>query len=254
MVKGIFTRGLFYWLRVPKNNADLRTNEWVLAFIRLLLGVCYLAGIIHPRTTPDLRTYEFAAVAYLLYGILVIAVLYSRRVLPSYFHIALHFADILWATQLICIAHGTVMFAAFLFFVMASTAFRWGFWEAYLTLVSFSFLLLAAAYSQRPELLLAWQSKGHLELSLEAMRYFAIICAIGLLAETKAVRSGKQRDGSIDGRVPHRVRNREGASDTKCGRDSAVWRNPVSGGHAGKEQEPDAAFSHRPPRHDAATL
>jgi two-component sensor histidine kinase len=186
VVKAIITQGAFYWLRVPKNAQDLRSDEWILAVIRLLLGVCYLGAILHPDSGFDLGRYELSSLAFLGYGILILAFLRIRRVQPPFFHIYIHCADIVWVTQLICLQHWHAMNFALLFFVIVSTAFRWGLWEAYLTSAIFYILFLIGQYSHNPSLVNTRLSMRPMEFCVELALYIGMVCMIGLLAEAKA--------------------------------------------------------------------
>ena len=189
MVRGIVTKGAFYWLRAPRNAFELRTDEWILGVIRLLLGVCYLGAILRSDSGFNLRIYEISSLAFLGYGILILAFLHFRRVQPPFFHIYIHCTDIVWAAQLICLMHWPAMSFALLFFVMMSTAFRWGFWEAHLTFAVFYILLLTGQFFYNPSLVHAWRSMGRMEFFVEATLYVGMICMIGMLAEARASRT-----------------------------------------------------------------
>jgi len=134
VVRGIVTRGLFYWLRPPRNNADIRGDEWLLGFVRLLLGLCYLGALVRPGSVDESTAFETLAIIYLTYGLLILLLLQSRQQLSPYTHIAIHAMDIVWATQLATSRHWPAIAFVLFFFVIVGSVFRWGFWEAHLTL------------------------------------------------------------------------------------------------------------------------
>jgi two-component sensor histidine kinase len=210
VVRGIVTKGAFYWLRAPRSSVDLRTDEWILAVIRLLLAVCYLGAFLRPDSIYRFRAYEILAVAYLGYGILIIVALARSgargRALPPYFHIYIHCLDLIWASQLIGLVHWPTMAFALLFFVMVSTTFRWGFWEAPLTFVIFHALVLLGHYRYRPDAASSWSATGHAHIWMEDLLYIAMVLAIALLAEAKASRS--ENDFSV--RILTEVRTQSG--------------------------------------------
>ena len=39
MIRDILTRGVFYWLRAPRNYADFNHEQWVMGGARLFLSV-----------------------------------------------------------------------------------------------------------------------------------------------------------------------------------------------------------------------
>jgi hypothetical protein len=192
VVRGIITRGLFYWLRAPRNNADIRTDEWLLGIVRPLLAVCYLGALVRPGSIDAPRSFEILAICCLTYGMLVPLLLLSRPHLSPYTHIAIHVVDIVWATQLATLNHWPAMAFVLFFFVIVSSIFRWGFWEAHLTLATYFAFWVLGCYLHHPEHLTELLSQSSLALIMEAIMYFGLTCMAGLLAEAKSVRSESQ--------------------------------------------------------------
>ncbi len=201
MVRGIVTKGAFYWLRAPRSSLNLRTDEWILATIRLLLGVCFLIAIARPATAYNLKSYVIVAVAYTCYGLIVAAALYYLPTLPPFFQVYIHCLDIIWTAQLACMAAWPALVLAVLFLIMISTAFRWGFWEAVLTSVVFYALLLAGHDIYNSYLLSSLDSIDGPSMPMEMLPYFGMMCMIGLLAEAKAVRSEDMSLNRIIGQI-----------------------------------------------------
>lgn len=167
----------------------MRTDEWILAIIRLLLGVCYLTTFFRPDSTPALPLHKFLLASYLAYALCIPLILLWRSRLSPFAHAAIHFTDILWVTQLTLLIQWPIMGLALFCFVIASSTLRWGFWEALLTLVSYFALIAAGFYLHNPQLVLHWISQNGSVLIPEALLYFCLAFMGGLLAESKAVRS-----------------------------------------------------------------
>jgi signal transduction histidine kinase len=186
MLREIFGRGLFYWLRAPRHYEHVRHDEWALAIGRVLLSAsCCGAVIWLKKPELDLKL----SFAYLVYSLLILLALRIYFHWNPAFHIAVHFADIIWVAHLtILISQPTVVFALLLF-VMASTAARWGFWESMLTAISLCLLLLMGYFlydfGGSPQL----KFGNIFELFPRILFLFAVAAAVGLLAEAKAARS-----------------------------------------------------------------
>ena len=189
MVRGIVTKGAFYWLRTPKSRSDVRADEWILAIIRLLLGLCFLTALFRPESTYNIRLYAVVAIGFVCYGILAAAALSFLQVLPLHLQIYVHCLDLFWATLLACLVFWPTMTLAVTLFVIIITVFRWGFWEAILTAAAFSSLLMAGYGMFQPARVIAWQSVSRKELLAEGMFYSGMVCMIGLLAQAKATRT-----------------------------------------------------------------
>jgi signal transduction histidine kinase len=186
MVRSIIARGLFYWLRAPRNHADVRLDEWILAVARLLLSACYLAALLRADSTSALKVY---VLLYLLYSLLIILWLRVYPRLSPMAHIEFHCGDILWATQLIILGHWPAMSYVVFFFVMAGTAIRWGFWEAILTAAIFCLTLPVGFYFVHTGIGQLWHYGSISEFVSEALFFLIIVCLVGVLAEAKAMRS-----------------------------------------------------------------
>lgn len=203
MVSGIVTRGLFYWLRAPRNNADIRADEWLLGSVRLLLGLCYLGALIRPGSIDESRTYETLAIVYLTYGLLILLLLDFRQHLSPLIQIAIHVLDIVWATQLATFIHWPAMAFLLFFFVIVGSVFCWGFWEAHLTLAAYFTFWVLGCYLHHPEHLTELLSQSSLTLVPEALLYVGLSCTAGLLAEAKSVRSESQAISSMTNNLRH---------------------------------------------------
>jgi signal transduction histidine kinase len=210
VVRGIITKGAFYWLRAPRSCADLHKEEWILAIIRLLLGFCYLGAFFHPDRIHYLQTYEIIALAYIGYGVLIIIALARNLNLSPYCHICIHCLDLLWASQLTGLTHWPTVAYAMLFFIMVSTAFRWGFWETPLTFVIFHALAYLGYSLYNSQSVLALPFIGRSNIWMEDLLYVAMIVAVALLAEAKAARS--ENDASA--RILAQVRTQSGLEQT----------------------------------------
>jgi signal transduction histidine kinase len=167
----------------------MRTDEWILAILRLLLGVCFLTAFFRPDSTPALPINKFLLASYLAYALFIPLILFWRPRLSPLAHAAIHFIDILWVTQLTPLIQWPTMGLVLFCYVIASSVLRWGFWEAQLTLASYFVLTTAGFYLHNPQLLLHWVSQHGLVLFPEALLYFCLAFMGGLLAESKAARS-----------------------------------------------------------------
>jgi signal transduction histidine kinase len=185
----ILKRGMFYWLRAPRKYSDIRLDEWILVTGRLLLSICYLGALIRTDSIGISNSAGILLLLYLTFSLLVLFILRFRTHLSPASHFVIHLIDVLVATQLILLIPWPSMSLALFLFVMASTAIRWGFWEALLTLAAFCIFLLIGFYTHSSILLHQLRSKSPSELFPEALLYLAITCFIGLLAEAKAERS-----------------------------------------------------------------
>jgi signal transduction histidine kinase len=185
----ILKRGMFYWLHAPRKYSDVRLDEWILATGRLLFSICCLGVLIRKSNTGSSHSAGVLLLLYLIFSLSVLLTLRFRTQLRPASHFVIHLLDILLATQLILLVPWLSMSLALFIFVMASTAIRWGFWEAILTFAAFCLFLLVGCYTHNPILLHQLESKTLLELLPEALIYSAIACFIGLLAEAKAERS-----------------------------------------------------------------
>jgi signal transduction histidine kinase len=197
VVRGIATRGVFYWLRAPRNNADIRADEWILGIMRLLLGLCYLGALVRPGSVDEFSTFKTLVIIYLTYGLLVLLLLQSRPQLSPYSHIAIHGMDIVWATQLATLSHWPEMAFVLFFFIIVGSVFRWGFWEAQLTLASYFVFWVLSCYLHDPGHLAQEFSQSALVQVPEALLYFGLTCTAGLLAEAKSARSESQSISGI---------------------------------------------------------
>jgi signal transduction histidine kinase len=184
--RSIFTRGLFYWLRAPRNNADIRLDEWILAVARLLLSACYLSALIRAESTSMLKVY---VLLYLVYSTLIILVLRVYPRLSPIVYIEFHCADILWATQLIVLGDWPSMSYVVFFFVMAGSAIRWGFWEALSTAVVLGITLPLGSYAFNTGIAQLWPYRTTSEFLPDGLFFLDIVFLFGFLAELKAMRS-----------------------------------------------------------------
>jgi signal transduction histidine kinase len=198
----ILSRGMFYWLRAPRNSADLHLDEWILASVRLLLSICYLSALIRPGGAISTKSSSVLLISYVAFSLAILLLLRLRTQLSVFSHIAIHLADILLATQLIILIRWPSMSFVLFFFIMACAALRWGFWEAHMTFAAFLIILLIGCYTHNPVLLHQWLSKNSSELLPEALLYIAVSCMVGLLAEAKAVRS----EGNFLARIAEGIR------------------------------------------------
>jgi two-component sensor histidine kinase len=192
VVREIVTRGLFYWLRAPRNYADIRADERILGILRLLLGFCYLGALVRPGSIDESGAFEALAIIYLTYGLLILLLLRYRPFLSPYTHIAIHVMDIIWAAQLATLIHWPTMAIVLFFFIIASSAFRWGFWEAHLTLASYFGFWALGCYLHHQDHLAQEFSQSTLTLVPDALLYIGLACTAGLIAEAKSVRSERQ--------------------------------------------------------------
>lgn len=189
MVRAIITKGAFYWLRTPKSSVDLRNDEWVLAAIRFLLAACALIYLAHPASGSGTKSHVFILLAYLCYSCLVAAALIYLAVLPPSFQIYLHCMDLVWAAMLTGLVPWPAIEYAALFYVLAIAVLRWGFWEAILTLISYSALVFIKSQGHEMGTPLLWGPMGGMRLSPGLFPEIGMILMIGLLAETRSMRS-----------------------------------------------------------------
>ena len=101
----MFAGGVFYWLRAPRNSADVRHDEWILAFARLLLSAGCLAAVIYAKKTDFVQYYEAFSLSYFVYSLLVILGLRLRPHPHPLFYIGIHCIDILWVVNLVILIH-----------------------------------------------------------------------------------------------------------------------------------------------------
>jgi signal transduction histidine kinase len=185
----ILKKRMFYWLRAPRNNSDLRLDEWILAIGRFLLGICYLGFLIHTSGSGISQSAIILLLFYPVFGLSVLLVLRFKTHSGPAIHFVIHLADVFLAAQLILLVPWASMSLALCLFLMASTAIRWGFWEALLTLAAFCAFLLIACCIYGQIALHHLRSINMWELLAEAMLYITLTCVIGLLAEAKAERT-----------------------------------------------------------------
>ncbi len=189
MLRAILARGLFYWLRAPRNYADLRHDEWALARARIVLSAACLGAVLWVAKTRNLELNWKLPLAYLIYSLLVLLALrFYPRWNPKY-HIAVHCADIFWAAQLTILTGWPSIFFALMIFVMASSGARWGLWEALLT----AFLLWSAVFLMQfiydPVVSNFIELIANLEFFPAGFLSLALVLAYGFLGETRAARS-----------------------------------------------------------------
>jgi signal transduction histidine kinase len=186
LFREIYARGMFYWLRAPRDYGEVRHDEWALAIARLVLSAGCMGVIIWEEgVVPGLHLKLLFA--FLIYSLLILAAL---RVFPQWhplFHAGVHFADTVWAAPLIVLVGHPSVFFVLALFVIANSVMRWGFWEALLTIVLLcTFIpLMHLSYGIPPQ--------QDLRQALEVFPYvllgFAIAIAAGLIAEARASRS-----------------------------------------------------------------
>ncbi len=184
----MLARGVLYWLRAPRNDADIRHDEWILAFARLFLSACCLAVIIHARVAGSVQLPEVLSFSYCVYSLLVILSLRVRSHPHPLFYIGIHCADMLWAVSLIILIHWPAMAFALFLFVLAGTIFRWGFWEVELACFSLFLLLFTGCRFYHVSFFQLLHYQNIFEFLPEAMLYTAIAFIAGLLAEARAMR------------------------------------------------------------------
>jgi signal transduction histidine kinase len=186
MAASILANGPFYWLRAPRNNDGIRLDEWIIAIARLLLSICYLAVLISPHSSASLKIFVSF---YLLYSLLIILLLRTYSLLSPLVHVGIHCADILWAIPMIIVGHRPEMSFVIFFFVIAGSAFRWGFLETLLTAAIFCVTLPLGFGIFDSSMVQLYHRASISELVAPALVFVAIVCFIGLLAEVKAARS-----------------------------------------------------------------
>jgi signal transduction histidine kinase len=189
VVREIVTKGAFYWLRTPKSSVDLRNDEWVLAAIRFLLAACALIYLVYPASASGAKSHVFILLAYICYSCLVAAALICLPVLPQSFQIYLHCLDLVWAAVLTGLVSWPAIEFAALFYVIAIAVLRWGFWEAILTLIAYSALVFIKFQGHEMATPLLWAPMGGIKLSPGLFPEIGMILMIGLLAETRSMRS-----------------------------------------------------------------
>jgi signal transduction histidine kinase len=197
MVRDFLSRGLLYWLRAPREYSEVRRDEWVLAIIRIVLGACFVVGILHSGRTGSLRLSEILLFSFLAYSLIIALVLRVQSQANSYFHIGIHYIDILWTTNLILLVQWPSMSFALFFFMMASAAGRWGFWEAQLTNLIFCAQLVMGIVVYNLNLPYLAHYENISGIMPEVLIYFAMAFIVGLLAEVKSVRSERYAIANI---------------------------------------------------------
>ncbi len=189
MLRTILARGMFYWLRAPRNYADVRRDEWALARARLLISAACLLAIFwlmaHRNPTLNWKL----PLAYFIYSLLILLTL---RIFPRWnpkYHMAVHFADILWAAQLTVLTGWPAIFFALVIFIMASSGARWGFWEALLTAFSLLLAVFLTHFVYHPSISHALNFVVELEFFPAGLLCLALVFAYGLLGESRATRA-----------------------------------------------------------------
>jgi signal transduction histidine kinase len=189
VIRAIQGRGLLYWLRAPRNAEDIRHDEIILAYARLLISVCCLAAGFHTEKAEAVRLYGALSGAFLVYSLLIVLRLRSRSFFRPLLCSAIHLADILWAVSLIILINWPTMAIVLFLFVQAGALFRWGFWEVQISAYSFAlFLLIACAVSQI-SLFEQLNCRRPIEFFPEVLFYIVLVFFIGMLAEAKATRA-----------------------------------------------------------------
>ena len=189
MLKNFLSRGVLYWLRAPRDYTAVRDEEWILAIARVLLSACYLTAVFRADSREARLLSEFLSLSCFVYSLVLIVALKLYRHASPFFHIGIHCADLLWAMSLVIVIDWPAMSLALFFFLIASAAVRWGFWEVLLTGMVFCVLLPADGSSFHLSVPHLWLFSKTSNLFPELLVYFALVLIVGLLAEVKAVRA-----------------------------------------------------------------
>ena len=189
MLRAILARGMFYWLRAPRNYADVRHDEWALARARFIISASCLGAIFWLAINRNSELNWKLPLAYLVYSLLVLLAL---RVFPRWnpkYHIAVHFADIFWAAHLTILTGWPAIFFALMIFVMASSGARWGFWEAMLTAFSLWLAVFSMHFMYASGISHSFDIVVNLELFPAGLLCVALILTYGFLGEIRASRA-----------------------------------------------------------------
>lgn len=170
--------------------------EWVLAVGRTFLTVAGLAAIYTDPTEPQrLATITYGVLStYAIYSVIVLAWVHNTdRIRPSH-GVALHGMDVLWASILTFISEGPVSpFFLFFLFVVAASAFRWGFRETIATVATtITIFLIESAIATRGP----WNHSlfGDIELELNrAVLRIAYLLLTGFLLAYLAEQEKRSR-------------------------------------------------------------
>jgi signal transduction histidine kinase len=182
MLKGILARGVFYWLRAPRDYAIFHGEQWVVALARLFLSFWFFLAV--GRSSGDyLGRQGILLLLYALYSLSIILALRLRSQSSPFFHIGIHGADVLWAVYLSLLIDWPGMSFVLFFLILISSKLRWGFWEAQLTTLSFILISLAGALAFQTHL--PTYHRAVFDQVLETLLYCLLSLVIGFLAEVK---------------------------------------------------------------------
>ena len=201
MIRDFFARGVLYWLRAPRVYEDLRRDEWVLALARLLISICCLAGIFHENGNWMSHLYQSFSISYLVYSLGVMLALLLRHRLNPGVHAAIQCVDLLWAVHLSVVVDWPGLSFALFFFIIGSSAFRWGFWETQLSNGVYCALLVAACAVYHLEMPRLWPSGSTFSPAAEIAVCLAISVLAGILAEARALRAEAHSITTVVGHV-----------------------------------------------------
>jgi signal transduction histidine kinase len=190
VIANLLDRRVLHWLRVPRKYIDVRRDEWILAYSRLLLSVYLCIANFGSGGGSAIKLSAALLILYVSYSLAIILALRLRVHWSPQFHIGIHCLDIVWAAHLILLIEWPEMFFALFLFVMASAGFRWGFWECFFTIVALCSLVTAGGlidYFQFSSSL----PKLFYYLYPDGLLCFLLGLIIGLLSEVKAIREKK---------------------------------------------------------------
>ena len=159
--------------------------ERVLALARLSLSMLALVVLQFelPTTVPDAWVVARLIMAYTAYTF-VAAVLVGSLPWPRLLSLVLHVADIFWAVAITTATEGPGgTFFAFVVFVLVSSAYRGGLWEAMITGVITAWLLMASAVILPWTTLPLHTSLGPYQLLIRCGYAMGLAALIGYLAE-----------------------------------------------------------------------
>lgn len=187
MFRELLARGMFYWLRAPRWHEDVRSDEYTLVIVRLLLSTCALGAFIFRAGYVPLDLHERLLFEYLVYSLIVFAAYRVFALWHPLFHVAVHCADILFAAFLIVAIGEPGILFVLATFILASATVRWGFWETLATVALLGVCVVLIHLCDATPLL-----PDHLrgfELVPLVILGSAIAFTAGLLAETKSSRA-----------------------------------------------------------------
>lgn len=164
--------------------------ERVLASGRAFLATASLVAIYFDPTQPPSHaglTYGFL-IAYIAHSLAVLTVLRDHWDVSPRLQLTIHAIDLFWAASITLLTEGpNSPFFVFFIFVLLEAAYRWGFWETFVTAAVAALLLVGQAQllaSGRPLLGLLLHQPLELDRLIMRMMYLLIFgLLLGYLAE-----------------------------------------------------------------------